>query len=160
MPRFLFGLTALMLFTLAMAAPVRAAPGIAGLRVDGGSIVRVQAYHDDDDDEDYDDRPGYRSYRPAYAPPPYPYEAPRYSYVAPPYPYHPGPYSYGYARPAPYAPTYYAPRRVIAPPPAVIIAPAPVYAYQGWSPAGGCGTYRYWNGERCVDARRKHDYRW
>jgi hypothetical protein len=31
---------------------------------------------------------------------------------------------------------------------------APVLPY----PTGGCGTYNYWDGFRCVDARRKKAY--
>lgn len=144
MPSFPLGLTALVFLAVAMAAePARALPGFAAPeQVNTGSIVRVQAYYDDDEDDD--DR-GYRTYRPAYGPPPY---------------------AYGYAPPGPYAPNYYAAPRVIVQPPAVVIAPppavvvAPPAAYYGWTPAGGCGTYRYWNGDRCVDARRKYDYRW
>jgi hypothetical protein len=57
----------------------------------------------------------------------------------------------------------------IGPPPAYgyydyYDAPPPVYGYSSpraerersyRAPAGHCGTYRYWNGERCVDARNR-----
>ena len=36
----------------------------------------------------------------------------------------------------------------------VVFGYAPVLPY----PRGGCGTYNYWDGFRCVDARRKKTY--
>lgn len=63
-----------------------------------------------------------------------------------------------------YPPEYYLPPpppvRVYryAPPPAVVYEP-PVY---GWlavpPPPSSCGKYRYWNGERCADARYDPPY--
>jgi hypothetical protein len=51
-------------------------------------------------------------------------------------------------------------------PPLTTRAPAyrpPVYGYRAYAPPpvrvprvhGGCGTYFFWNGERCVDARNR-----
>lgn len=51
----------------------------------------------------------------------------------------------------------YAPRWYYAPPPAGIAEPI-------FDPAGTCGTFRYWNGADCVDARYysryKNPYKW
>jgi hypothetical protein len=63
-----------------------------------------------------------------------------------------------------YPPEYYLP----PPPPARIYrgAPPPVVVYEppvyGWMalppPPSSCGKYRYWNGERCADARYDPPY--
>jgi hypothetical protein len=63
---------------------------------------------------------------------------------------------------------YYPPEYVLPPPPLppvrmVPAPPVPVYEppVYGWiappRPAS-CGKYRYWNGERCADARREPPY--
>jgi hypothetical protein len=70
-----------------------------------------------------------------------------YGYVYPPYAlYAPAPSPpVAYAPPA-YAPAAgvygYAPQAVAPAPPGPLVAPRPI-----------CGVYRYWNGERCMDAR-------
>jgi len=57
-----------------------------------------------------------------------------------------------------YPPEYYLPppppvvRVVPVPPPAVIYEP-PVYGWIAPLRPSNCGKYRYWNGERCADAR-------
>jgi hypothetical protein len=61
---------------------------------------------------------------------------------------------------------YYPPEAYLPPPPPVeVVPPPPVAGYQppvyGWiaplRPAS-CGKYRYWNGERCADARDDPPY--
>jgi hypothetical protein len=61
---------------------------------------------------------------------------------------------------------YYPPEYYLPPPPVVEVVPAPpVAVYEppvyGWiaplRPAS-CGKYRYWNGERCADARDDPPY--
>jgi len=64
------------------------------------------------------------------------------AYVGPGY-YDNDPYYYGYAEPAPPVRYYSAPRY------------DDDYVAEAPRQRGGCGTYFYWNGERCVDARRK-----
>jgi hypothetical protein len=39
-------------------------------------------------------------------------------------------------------------------PPGYVYAPSIERRYYR-APAGHCGTYRYWNGDRCVDARSR-----
>ena len=60
-----------------------------------------------------------------------------------------------YSGPRPYHP--YGSVKDYGPPPVGYFAPA-------FSPAGTCGTFRYWNGETCVDARfysrYKNPYKW
>lgn len=53
-----------------------------------------------------------------------------------------GPRVYGYTR------YYSAPAAEPAPAPGIVEPDRP-------SGPGGCGTYRFWNGERCIDARYK-----
>lgn len=76
-----------------------------------------------------------------------------------------GGYSQYFAPPAYYLPpTYGYDRRAIyrdAPPPPVYAPPLPyappAYGYVPERPSS-CGQYRYWDGERCVDARRVPPY--
>jgi hypothetical protein len=62
-----------------------------------------------------------------------------------------------------YPPEYYLPPppvvRVIpvTPPPAVVYEP-PVYGWIAPLRPSNCGKYRYWNGERCADARYDPPY--
>ena len=60
-------------------------------------------------------------------------------------------------------PNVYGPRRSAAPPPPAppvqYYAPPAVQYYLPPSPAGRCGTMRFWDGDRCVDARRHSPYR-
>ncbi|MCC7250428.1 hypothetical protein [Hyphomicrobium sp.] len=55
---------------------------------------------------------------------------------------------------------YYPPEYYLPPPPPVVVYEPPVY---GWlalppPPPSSCGKYRYWNGERCADARYDPPY--
>ena len=62
-----------------------------------------------------------------------------------------------------YPPEYYLPPPPVrayryAPPPVVVYEP-PVYGWLALPPApASCGKYRYWNGERCADARYDPPY--
>lgn len=70
--------------------------------------------------------------------------------------------SYGYTTYGGYGPRYegYYGYRTMAP---VRRSYGPSYGYRAQAPvvierrahAGGCGTYYYWNGDHCVDARNK-----
>jgi hypothetical protein len=62
---------------------------------------------------------------------------------------------------------YYPPEHYLPPPPVVRVVPVPppVAVYEppvyGWiAPPrpSNCGKYRYWNGERCADARYDPPY--
>lgn len=64
---------------------------------------------------------------------------------------------------------YYPPEYYLPPPPRVRVyryEPPPVVVYEppvyGWlalpPPPASCGKYRYWNGERCADARYDPPY--
>jgi len=67
-----------------------------------------------------------------------------------------GPGVYYWARP-----NRYGPSRSAAPPPPppdVQYFGPPVQYFSPPSPAGRCGTMRFWNGDRCVDARRRSPY--
>lgn len=59
-------------------------------------------------------------------------------------------------------PNYYGPSRTAAPPPpppaVQYLGPPSVQYFSPPSPAGHCGTMRFWDGERCVDARRRSPY--
>lgn len=66
-----------------------------------------------------------------------------------------------------YPPEYYLPPpppppariyRAVPPPPPAVYEP-PVYGWLALPPApSSCGKYRYWNGERCADARYDPPY--
>jgi hypothetical protein len=60
-----------------------------------------------------------------------------------------------------YPPEYYLPPppmvRVVPPPPVAVYEP-PVYGWLAPLRPSNCGKYRYWNGERCADARYDPPY--
>jgi hypothetical protein len=60
-------------------------------------------------------------------------------------------------------PNVYGPSRSAAPPPppppsVQYFSPPAVQYFSPPTPAGHCGTMRFWDGERCVDARRRSPY--
>jgi hypothetical protein len=63
-----------------------------------------------------------------------------------------------------YPPAYYPPPPVrvyrVPPPPPVVEYEAPVYGWYYVPPPrpSSCGRYRYWNGDRCTDARYNPPY--
>ncbi len=64
-----------------------------------------------------------------------------------------GPRFNGYAPEVVYRKPAYVARRDFGPPPVRVVEPIVV------EPAGNCGTYRYWNGTGCIDARYVSRYR-
>ncbi|MGE8940423.1 hypothetical protein ACO2I3_00775 [Leptospira interrogans] len=79
------------------------------------------------------------------------------SYYSPPAFVQSGPGVYYWQRP-----NVYGPSRSAAPPPpppaVQYFSPPTVQYFSPPSPAGHCGTMRFWDGERCVDARRRSPY--
>jgi hypothetical protein len=66
--------------------------------------------------------------------------------------YYAAPYAYGPAVDGAYG------RRVYAPPPAEVdYVPAPAFVMVPLRPSS-CGRYRYWDGDRCLDARYDPPY--
>ena len=63
-----------------------------------------------------------------------------------------------------YPPAYYPPPPVrvyrVPPPPPVVVYEPPVYGWYYAPPPrpSSCGRYRYWNGDRCTDARYNPPY--
>ena len=106
---------------------------------------RYSWYRDIDDDDGYEVRTYRRgSYRHV-EPPRRRVYVPAPVYVAPPpvvvYP----------------APVRVYPPPAVAYPPPLVVYPGNTYAVDGYRPSS-CGVYRYWDGDRCVDARRHKPY--
>ena len=124
--------------TTASAVPIGSPSSMhAALLMDGDQMIPVagrgyRSFADDDDDEFDDLPPPRQSYGYGYG----------YGYVErpmiPPAPVYGG---YGYAPPPPR--TYYGP---------------PVAEWLPPPRPSSCGQYRYWDGDRCADARRDPPY--
>jgi len=112
---------------------------------------RYSWYADVDDDYDYEVRPHRRGYR--YVEPPRArVYVPAPVYVTPPpVVVYPAPVT---IYPAPVR--VYPPPAVAYPPP-LVVYPGNTYAVDAYRPSS-CGVYRYWDGDRCVDARRHKPY--
>ncbi|MFZ4809639.1 MAG: hypothetical protein ACOYLQ_20480 [Hyphomicrobiaceae bacterium] len=113
---------------------------------------RYSWYRDVDDDHGYEVRTYRRGYHPYYEPPRRRVYVPAPVYVAPPpVVVYPAPVT---IYPAPVR--VYPPPTVAYPPP-LVVYPGNTYAVDGYRPSS-CGVYRYWDGDRCVDARRHKPY--